>query len=497
MPISRKKACEQCRLAKARCSLDPVCVRCLNRGLECKYSGGSFRIGPYTRPHLIGVDQSPSSAGPVNTAEPLSRLFSLSDLGVTSLEYEGAIGEDPALGNSEIDHWVSFQANEPLLSREVPEDEAPDDDPFLTFPLRWDMMGESQLEKSQPNIHSAAPMGHSVEAAVAAECLPQSDRPSLPRGEDERSVDMDESTVAIHVKRYKHLLAHRRGMTNELPLMARTLTGQIQNYPTMLIRGSRLPPFIYPQCVLNNRLSHHCTATTGMHQCFPEPLANCAALTQMFYSRISGNTQFIWKAIYDEQKRLYDEYRTYDIPTLLAAAQAVVVYILIQAQDTESIAKNDVASLAVTFSDMLARLSFGRRFEKDIYKDPSLSQESWAVYEGIRRTISLLYVIRIVLGIQIGNPGRCCAILATPLPAGRALWDQDATETWAIRLDRYKSRIVSHKVLTIDDLLCYSGTGQAGKNGEENTLIQKDLVTWCESLDEFGTLVWMASLLDR
>jgi hypothetical protein len=114
------------------------------------------------------------------------------------------------------------------------------------------------------------------------------------------------------------------------------------------------------------------------------------------------------------------------------------------------------------------------------------------------RTINLFYVIRIVLVIQIGTKQpNCCTIGSTPLPCGRDLWDPDATETWAMRLHGYESRILRNRALTIDDLLNALDSGKPGKKDVVDPLIQKDLVTWCESLDDLGTLVWMASLLDR
>ncbi|KAI1276029.1 hypothetical protein F5Y07DRAFT_399802 [Xylaria sp. FL0933] len=508
MPISRKKACEQCRLAKTRCSLDPVCLRCLNRGLGCKYSGGSFGIGPYTRPQLPGAEQIPSLAAPVLTTEPLFSQFSNPGPGASSLRLEEVFTEEhmSAVNNSEIDtSWGQVAWNRgmgtPLLSpsRDLSHHEGSHDMPldlYPTFTIPWDFTRGSRLSSLQSSVLPPPRPDQPIE--TAAKGLPQPDRPSSPSEEIESPKEI-ESTIAVYVERYEHLLARRRGATNERPLMAKIIQGQLKNYPMMLIRGSRLPPFIYPQCILNNKLSHSCTAASGTHQCLPEPLANCAALTQMFYSCRSGNSRFVWKAIYDENRRLYKEYPTYDVPTLLAAAQAIVIYILVQAQDTESIARNDIASLAVSLSDMSSSLHIKSKYEDDIYQTPNLGQDVWAICEGIRRTVNLLYVIRIVLLIQIGTHQRCSALLATPLPSGRDLWDPDAAESWAVRLHRHKARMMSSRALIIDDLLCYCGVGmgQSEHNNGASTPIQEDLTTWCESLDGFGTLLWMASLLDR
>jgi hypothetical protein len=113
--------------------------------------------------------------------------------------------------------------------------------------------------------------------------------------------------------------------------------------------------------------------------------------------------------------------------------------------------------------------------------------------------LNLFYVIGSVFVSLIGDPDRpgCETVRATPLPCGRDLWDPDATESWAIRLHRYQSRLVSDRLLNIDDLLDYMDSPQSSKSDGAGALVRKDLATWCENLDDLGTLVWTASLLNR
>ncbi|KAI8945415.1 hypothetical protein F4801DRAFT_127059 [Xylaria longipes] len=523
MPISRKKACEQCRVAKARCSLESVCSRCLNRGLTCEYNGGPSRLGPYNRPHLLEPEQRLSLGSPAVASEPLSSLFRPPHLGFPYLESENFLREDPALDNIQLAGWGPYQINEPQgisLDRAtwnrreaaVPPTLAVDSllqeprgSPTVNGPpasvLPWDFIGTSQLAGSQPIGHSAAIPENSAESVATAKSLTQPDCPSSPVDESGTSSNMgDDMIIVIKERRCELSETQRQAVTTERRLMARILSSQVENYPRMLIQGSRLPPFIYPQCVLNNRLCHQCIAVTGTHQCLPEPLANCAALVRMFYSRSSKNAHFVWKTIYDEQKRLYEQSHNFDVPTLLAAVQAVVIYVLMQAQDTESMAKNEVASLAATLSEMATSLHFQTKYQSGILHNPNLSQHSWVIHESIRRTFNLFYVIGILLIIRIGNPkqSNCTSIRETPLPCGRELWEPEATETFAIRLHRYKSRMVStNRGLVIGDLYDALDPGQSGQNDAPDSLVQKGLVTWCENLDELGTLVWMASLLDR
>ncbi|KAI0869237.1 hypothetical protein GGS24DRAFT_512362 [Hypoxylon argillaceum] len=522
MPISRRKACEHCRLAKAKCSLERVCSRCSNRGLICEYNRATSRVGPYTRPYLVEPERDLPSAGPSIVTAPLSNLFSPSDLGMPSSEFGSFFHENPTLDSIDLANWDSYQINGP---REVPWDraiwnrsetvtdlpfpadlsrhEASDDPASNELPnsmLPWGFLRKALFVDAQPSTSSTVTTEQSIETMATAQCPSQPGRPSSPSDEcDPTAEAKDILVVSIYGNQHERFPDLRRGATTEQSLITIILVGQVNNYPRMLMRGSRLPPFIYPQCVLNNTLSHQCTALNGTHQCLPEPLANCAALVQMFYNRNPSNSQLVWKTIYDEQKRLEEQSHAYDVPLLLAAIQAMAIYILIQAQDAETIAKNDVTSLAVTLSDMATRLHFRSLglYKGDIYQNPDLSQKSWAVRESIRRTINLFYVIRIVLVIQVGTKqSNCCTIGSTPLPCGRDLWDPDATETWAIRLHRYESRMLRNRVLTINDLLGVLDSRKSGNKDMVDPLVQKDLVTWCESLDDLGTLVWMASILE-
>ncbi|KAI0451562.1 hypothetical protein F5B21DRAFT_516601 [Xylaria acuta] len=524
MPISRKKACEQCRLAKARCSLESVCSRCLNRGSTCEYNRGSSRVGPYTRPLLLESECPLSLASPAVTAEPLSSLFSPSDLGLPYSDFGGGelLREGTALDNIQLANWDSYQINEPrgisldraaLHSSEAEARPAPTVDsplhearssPTLNgLPismLPWDFTGTSQFPDTQHNGHSASRTEKSAEFVASTEGPTKPNYLSSPVGESEVTADMGGGTViVIKGKPYERFQALRRGASTQQSLMAKMLIGQVENYPRMLIQGSRLPPFIFPQCVLNNRLCHQCISENGSHQCLPEPLANCAALARMYYGHGANNPQFVWKTIYNEQKRLYEQFRTFDVPTLLAAVQAVIMYILAQAQDTESMAQGDAASMAVTLSEMTKTLHFRSKYQIGILHNPNLSQKTWIIHESIRRTINLFYVIGIVLIIRIGGAKQAsgCGIRETPLPCGRELWEPEATETFGIRLHRYKSRLVSNRGLVIDDLYNALDPGRSGNNDATDSLVQKDLVTWCESLDDLGTLVWMASILDQ
>ncbi len=71
MPVSRKRSCAACRVAKTRCSLTfPTCVRCKSRRLKCDYGDHS----PHADSEYPGVwirDADASSVG--NAGSNISR----------------------------------------------------------------------------------------------------------------------------------------------------------------------------------------------------------------------------------------------------------------------------------------------------------------------------------------------------------------------------------------------------------------------------------------
>jgi hypothetical protein len=88
-------------------------------------------------------------------------------------------------------------------------------------------------------------------------------------------------------------------------LTHRVLRGQIRGYPEMMIRGVVLPPFIHPQCVLRDQSIQDCISDAGVHSCLPEPLAICASLMHMFFTKSDTSSAFVKMKIYEEHCRLY------------------------------------------------------------------------------------------------------------------------------------------------------------------------------------------------
>lgn len=296
MPISRRKSCHQCRAAKARCSLDDVCSRCSERGLQCDYTGTVVRSSPYQTRSPIAAQ-----AHPANWARPEAS----SEILLSESEVLGPVSNpDYAL--------VAPQASRDLISNlSIPDqalntginDISPDQvvgcEDIDWNGLQWE--GDDQLFLPST---ASLPIFQPTKAP--------------PAGTSPEPEPCKRTTVIIYGQRLESPLSRRKAATTETFLTTQILLGQLSSYPKMLSRGAKLPPFIYPQCVLNDQLPHDCIAANGMHQCLPEPLANCASLVQMFYHRNSGNARFVWNAIYAEQRRLAKEVKCRSLACSLA-----------------------------------------------------------------------------------------------------------------------------------------------------------------------------------
>jgi hypothetical protein len=90
-------------------------------------------------------------------------------------------------------------------------------------------------------------------------------------------------------------------------LLVQVLIGHVSSYPRLLIQG-KLPPYIYPSCVLNGRLPGNCVLD-GVHRCLSESLATCASLVGMFYAagHSTQSRALVWKLVYSELDRIQNE----------------------------------------------------------------------------------------------------------------------------------------------------------------------------------------------
>ncbi|KAI8682326.1 Zn(2)-C6 fungal-type domain-containing protein [Fusarium sp. Ph1] len=299
MPITRKKACRQCRQAKARCSLAlPRCSRCGEQNLRCEYHKG-----------LSAHVQLRTSSSSANTPAP-----TVSNCGYLSSAQHSMQTPGPCRSG-----WG------PDLSAHTGSDLLLQFDPGLLLPPSSDMLGDLTGRVQPGTVH---PPGEGL------------------LGTPQSSGENDNSGLTPWPP--------RRNVTTQSILTTRILLGQLALYPKMLIEGKTLPPFIHGQCSLSDSLADSCSQDDN-HQCLPETLAICASLVRMFFHRTPGNRAFVWEAIYREHARLRRQIKDQHVEASLGTAQAVCIYLLLQALDREIIAQNDIESVARDLANLASR----------------------------------------------------------------------------------------------------------------------------------------------
>ncbi|KAL0942783.1 C6 finger domain-containing protein [Colletotrichum truncatum] len=169
-------------------------------------------------------------------------------------------------------------------------------------------------------------------------------------------------------------------------LTAKVLLGQLLSYPAMMAKGGRLPPTIFPQCVINGTIPPSECSSQGYHQCLPEELAICSSLVQSFEARTPGSEAFVWANIYKEIERIRKESNSFGRDRLLAAMQALTIYVLLQTRDRDSIPKHDIDMLLSTPLLLARRLCCqAPDFASNLINGASLDRKEWVFRESLRR----------------------------------------------------------------------------------------------------------------
>lgn len=293
MPVRRIKSCFHCRKAKARCSLATPCLRCATRHLDCHYTStqprpinhraeGFRAIRPAGQYHNADTSFEIEAAGSASLVP--AREHSLAPEALSTTGFTGLVGSrtdspgyySEAYTGSSLD-WLGQPHASDLSLEDAPElhDWQPTSDDLACFSFE-DLL--------------ASPYNSTLEspATSSGETNPFSTNDGLTCNSP-GSRDRAPATKSLEPQ-----LVQRTRSLLQGSLTAKLLFSRLADYTRMMADSKTLPPFIYPPCYLGS--NDECAPDTS-HQCLPEALAICANLSQMFYSRTRGSSNFIWQQI--------------------------------------------------------------------------------------------------------------------------------------------------------------------------------------------------------
>ncbi|KAK1254102.1 hypothetical protein MKX08_008097 [Trichoderma sp. CBMAI-0020] len=238
-------------------------------------------------------------------------------------------------------------------------------------------------------------------------------------------------------------------------LTAKMILSQLFDYTRRIAEGKNLPPFIHPPCFLSQ--NDECP-TEAPHSCLPQSLAICRNLTQMFYSRTSESTSFIWRQIYIHLREMRAE---------------------IFARRLYSISSYDQG------------LDYA-----------SLSRSKWVFVESQRRMACLMYLMDLLLHVKGETPskGRCPEFVDLPLPCTRELWQPISDRDWRRRYnEENNSKLMKgNRGLTMGNLFLLRQSLSRGENFLKTAKadLARELAEWVEKVDDLSMLLWMAVALE-
>ncbi|VUC23968.1 unnamed protein product [Clonostachys rosea] len=466
MPFSRKKSCNRCRVSKLSCDRSlPACARCARKDAQCIYDGqDSNRLTPYSRSAPISSGQSRQefshiSADVVDTSSTLQ----YQDL---YIDHFDSITGDTLSWEVGLDEPELFDLPQTNLSSPNSRLRREDSEKF-THPFS---IGEKQSSpEDSPPSTVASPLGPAL--ANTSQCC--HDTQLIPSGHTSKRV----------------CLKKRRIVTD--CVLSAVVMGQLTSFPKMMAKGDRLPPFIKPPCHLNEELAPECAAR-GQHQCLPKDLAICAGLIEMFQTRTAANKSYVWDMIYMEARRLRKEVYHRDAQGKLEVIQCLTVFLLLQADDPETVETNDVAYLLTTSVNILRSLLPHSNWNSESSKIRP-SQGEWVFRESIRRVMAVYGVVDLFLdGIgRFGNDEtyNCGALSLLPLPCVRDIWEATTVSGWIREYDQYFSTKEYDSMLITQSLMETRLVAPfvSAESGDPSN----DIMQWCKGMDALGTIIWM------
>ncbi|CAH0056819.1 unnamed protein product [Clonostachys solani] len=473
MPISRKKACTNCRSSKSGCDRAlPACHRCTQKQLRCIYDGRKRdHFSPLARPLLPRIPKSPlQGSAPIPSRNP-----------------EGDTSENPAIGDPE-----------------------PSSAPLRTaFPIEWwgsDEFGNSidSTAKADPGnslIQLEPPIG-TFACSTAGTLLSRfSLDDETPTASALDIAGLSYSTADSQLISTTQRPDSSRRLKQRYPLrdclLGVAVLGQLCSYPKMMTEGLQLPPFIKAPCHQNEELAPGCV-TTGRHQCFPKRLDACAGLVQMYYSRTDENVDAIWSMIYAEVAKLASECPLSNSEEKLEVMQCLTVFLLLQADDPQSYEANDIEYLLTVAIDTYYDLALTQEWRFELPNARPLYRE-WIFRETMRRLMIIYGIFDLLLEGIVGTDKTGCkggsGLSNASLPCTRDLWEASTVRTWVACYQRYISSRQGGVMLLTRHIMELRLTDPFAIPLGDSPI--SEMIHWCKGMDTLGNLIWMVLPLQQ
>ncbi|KAI5782515.1 hypothetical protein FPQ18DRAFT_267421 [Pyronema domesticum] len=373
--IPRKKSCNHCATAKARCDQRrPNCTRCRTKGLGCQYA--------YQAP---SVHSPPSEHQLHDIGGPI-------DLGFNDPLIMGDVDMNMGAAGDIFGGWGQNCAATSQLSLTRPQDR------------RDYFTAETQMQFGTPSLTLT-----SSSSSASTSPYPEFD---LVPGSFYTNTDTSCSQAIATPESPNTSMINRAPLSvyPQVDLVSRLLS----SFVPLLKKPNTAPPFIHP-----SRLVHR-----------TEPLANVTALVHMTTVKSPENKSFVSSMILGEFYRLEKSLSNLDPDgectwEALEQFQAMVVLALVRMFDGEMEPRE-----LHTFENCSTRIGLAGLFTTG---KPSNEEtwEKWLIAESKRRTFATVFLLdRLFHYRQNLAPFSCDGMSAVQLPAARSVWEAESEKEW-------------------------------------------------------------------
>lgn len=425
---SRRKACENCSVSKARCDQRAGrCTRCHRRGLNCTY------------PQAHNVEDSTQNVASTNSNGGPCSPASLTD----------------SLGPGLRDEMSSMTGSTG----------------FSEFGMTGNMMMSAGVLDSPATIPST-----SSRTAIAPTTITRATKTT---GTTD-VLDFSELRLVCPINvdditsRWMNpfIPDPEQKIKAYPPSIIAFIFRIFKSYAASAIRGRGILPFIHP--------------TQMKHQASSSPLTTCLSLVRMCQNPLPGSENAAVMILQREMENITASRETYDDMSLLAAFQAFLIYSMVLYFRLDVARNHSLRQTMITLQELAHASCKGGIVCLSDQNRSRPRWEEWIVTEAKRRTLYMMYLFDSVISTQENVPTYLGTELqGLPAPASKTIWEASTRSDWEQAYNLFLAEWMEPG-LAIDEL--WPIPDDMSESDIERRRSRVD--HWLEDIDEFGTMLY-------
>lgn len=285
----RKKSCQACTKAKARCDVSiPTCYRCKQRSQECVYSN--------REPSEVSRKTSQNSGRDMPVNDLVTAVSPLSPRRIESLWNSSNCSTFPTIAeihkpNPVIDWDFDLSGEmDPMVIEATADDIVTTQFSITTWDDNSTDVNTYDTPSTQQSVLNVLIDGQSTESQLSNKfvSLREIEPPQFSAAITSKFTNAFTSSLNIFQPRQWPVIGSQLGSASIMRIL--------RSYPRSVMRIPTFPPFIHPQC----------HSGYGINIPLAEPMAVCVSIAQIFSTRNEANIAFFWRAVRMEQERLLE-----------------------------------------------------------------------------------------------------------------------------------------------------------------------------------------------